>query len=225
MSTTFNTLGDGILALDSSKRIRIFNPAAEKIFGYSAKEIIGRDVFTLIEKEFHCKYSEILEAYMEMGAGQPLVGPQEISGLRKDGSFFPMEFVVNIVKMEPSLTKIAIVRDITKRKGIEAELENHRQSLECMVESRTSELRLSMEKLMETNLRLTATNSHRSHFIASISHELRTPLSVILGYANLYKKKYGISAHKDENVYIDNIANAGKHSLNLINGLLDLTKI
>ncbi len=151
--------------------------------------------------------------------------PQEVTGLRKDGSLFPMEFVVSTAKMEKGLTIIAVVRDITERKSIERELENHRQSLEYTVESRTAELRMSMEKLMDANLQLKEAHSHRSRFISSMSHELRTPLSAILGYADLYKKNYGPTADEKQNLYFENILIAGKHLLNLINDILDLAKI
>ncbi len=92
-------------------------------------------------------------------------------------------------------------------------------------ETLKAERHLSMEKLMDDNLRLKEANSHRSHFISSMNHELRTPLSALLGYADLYKKKYAQSANENQNAYIDNIIIAGKHLLNLINGLIDLAKI
>lgn len=225
LSTILNTVAEGIVVFDERKQIKILNPAAEELFGYSAKEIIGRDIFALFEEEFHSKYDEIFKAYLKTRKRQLLGKPQEVSGLRKDGSVFPMEFVLSTAKMETGLTLIAVIRDITERKKIEKELENHRQNLEYTVESRTAELSLSMEKLMDANLRLQEANNMRSRFISSMSHELRTPLSAILGYADLYTKNYGPTIDEKQNDYIHNITNAGRHLLNLINGLLDLAKI
>ncbi len=225
LSTILNTVADGIVAFDENKLIQTFNPAAEMIFGYTSEEVIGKDVFSLIEKEYHNRHVSYLESYLKTGERQFLGKPQEVSGLRKDGSIFPMEFLVSAAKISDGHTIIAAVRDITERKKIQQELESHRLNLEYTVESRTHDLRMSMEKLMDANLRLKEANNHRSRFISSMSHELRTPLSAILGFADLFKKTYGLTADRKQNSYVENISNAGVHLLNLINGLLDLAKI
>ncbi len=225
LSTILNTVADGIIVFDKNKRIETFNPAAEKMFGYSFEEISKLDASILAVEEYRKKYEDSMLMYLTEGVKQFAGRTQEVEGLRKDGSTFPMEFLASVAETQEGPKWIVLIRDITERKRIEQELENHRQNLEYTVESRTAELRMSMEKLMDTNLRLEEANKHRSRFISSMSHELRTPLSAILGFADLYKKNYGITADEKQNSYINNITKAGRHLLNLINGLLDLAKI
>ncbi len=225
LSTILNTVADGIVVFDQSKRIQIFNPAAENMFGYSSKEIIDADFCSIITEEYVSKCEELFIRLFKYGESELEGTPQEAVGLRKDGSSFSMEITISVAEVDGQTRVIALVRDITERKKIQLELENHRQNLKYTVEARTAELRQSMERLIDANLRLEEANKHRSRFISSMSHELRTPLSAILGFADLYKKNYGPTADERQNTYIDNIFDAGKHLLNLINNILDLAKI
>ncbi len=225
LSTILNTVADGIVVFDQNKRIHTFNPAAEKMFGYSFEEISQLNVTILLKEEYIKQYEGSLRQYLATGVKQFADIPQEVEGVRKDGSIFPMEFIASVAETGEGPKWIVLIRDITERKKLQQELENHRQNLEYTVESRTAELRQSMEKLMDSNLRLQEANSHRNRFISSMSHELRTPLSAILGFSDLYKKNYSPASDEKQNAYIENITNAGRHLLYLINGLLDLAKI
>ncbi len=116
-------------------------------------------------------------------------------------------------------------QDISKRKKAEEELAHERRNLENIVKARTSELTKSLEQIEDANRQLQEANRHRIRFISSMSHELRTPLTAILGFAELFGKQ-GSEALGNVNMrYIENIENAGKHLLILINDLLDLARI
>ncbi len=98
------------------------------------------------------------------------------------------------------------------------EAKGHAEELERRVEERT-------RQLQEANLQLEAASRHKSAFLANMSHELRTPLNSILGFAEvLQQQAYGALTAEQE-LYVDNIHNSGKHLLALISDLLDLARV
>jgi PAS domain S-box-containing protein len=105
--------------------------------------------------------------------------------------------------------------DITERKLAEEELQNHRQNLERLVEKRTREL-IEAKKAAET------ANIAKSAFLANMSHEIRTPLNAITGMTHILRRS-GITAQQADK--LDKIGTAGNHLLEIINAVLDLSKI
>jgi CheY-like chemotaxis protein/nitrogen-specific signal transduction histidine kinase len=87
------------------------------------------------------------------------------------------------------------------------------------------ELRQYVSRLEATNLQLQQANQHKSRFLSSMSHELRTPLSSIVGFSDLLRGEYYGFLNEKQLVYVDQIEESAKHLLNLINDLLDITKI
>jgi PAS domain S-box-containing protein len=99
-----NTTIDGIIVADRDGSIEIFNPAAERIFGYTAGEMIGKPFSQLAQSQNTTIDSELTS------------GKHEIFGIRKDGSLFPMEMALNVLTFNERRLFTAIVRDITERK-------------------------------------------------------------------------------------------------------------
>jgi PAS domain S-box-containing protein len=110
---------DGILTLDDAGTIHSLNPAAERIFGYSAHEAIGGHIRLLIPDPFHHSQYRLLSA------------GSEVIGRRKDGSTFPMDLTSGKMQAGDRRMYIVIARDSTRRKQIEAELRQARAAAEA----------------------------------------------------------------------------------------------
>ena len=110
---------------------------------------------------------------------------------------------------------IGVIFDISDRKESESELERHRLYLQELVDEQTQGLREAMEAADTANIA-------KSAFLANMSHEIRTPLNAITGMAHILRRS-GVTPQQSDR--IDKIENAGNHLLNIINNVLDLSKI
>lgn len=110
---------DGIITIDLKGRIEAFNPAAEKIFGYSSEEIIGENIKVLLPRSYHRGHDNYLDNYHATGVNTTMSSGREVEGLRKNGSTFPMDLAVSEVKLDDHILLISIIRDITERKKID----------------------------------------------------------------------------------------------------------
>ena len=104
-------------------------------------------------------------------------------------------------------------------------IEKQNRDLDHKVRERTQELEDKQIRLQESNLLLDSANRHKSEFLANMSHELRTPLNSIIGFSELLKEKIFGELNTKQSEYVKNIFNSGKHLLDLINDILDLSKI
>ncbi len=117
LGAILNTVVDGIITIDRKGIIKTFNPAAGKIFGYEMDEVIGRDVSMLMPEPFAGEHGGHVRRGAESGAVSAVV--REVSGLRKDGSTFPMEVAVGQMEITCARMFTGIVRDISDRKQAE----------------------------------------------------------------------------------------------------------
>ena len=97
--------------------------------------------------------------------------------------------------------------------------------LERKVKERTQELEVVNQKLQESNLELQRANSLKSEFLANMSHELRTPLNAVIGFSELLLDTGSGTLGEDQKDYVADILSSGRHLLELINEILDLSKI
>ncbi|HEY2728419.1 MAG TPA: HAMP domain-containing sensor histidine kinase, partial [Polyangia bacterium] len=142
-------------------------------------------------------------------------GAAPCDAIRGDGTPLPVELEVN--HLDPGGMFIAIVRDISERKRLEA-LNEQRQR-------RAEELRRKAEELAADNRRMQEASRLQSEFLANMSHELRTPLNAIIGFADLLHGGMvgGLDAQQRE--FVGDILTSSRHLLQLINDVLDLAKV
>lgn len=114
---------DGIVAIDEEGLVESFNPAAEKMFGYSAHEIIGKNVTILMSETDAGFHNDHIDRHRRTGEGRILgKGPREVKGIRKDGRVVPIELSVSDIELGGSKLFIGVVRDISERKETEERL-------------------------------------------------------------------------------------------------------
>ena len=116
------TTVDGIITIDERGHIETFNPAAERIFGYTVEEVVGENIHILMPEPYHEEHDGYLQAYHETGRRRIIGIGREVSGLRKDGTTFPMDLAVSEVKVEGRTVFAGIVRDISERRRLELEV-------------------------------------------------------------------------------------------------------
>ncbi|MCL4427747.1 MAG: response regulator [Deltaproteobacteria bacterium] len=203
---------DMIMVTDRRGLITEFNKGGENMLGYSQKEVIGRRA-----SEFYINPEE-RDDILEKLKKDKFVANYETLLRKKDDSMLDISLTISRImdKNGDIIGTIGISKDITDKKLQEKRLKELNESLENKVIERTKQLEESIKELSRAN-------ELKSKFIANMSHELRTPLNAIIGYSDLLKDSPDLSEkHKK---YTGNILVSGKHLLQLINNILDISKI
>ncbi|MEW6066954.1 MAG: PAS domain S-box protein [Nitrospirota bacterium] len=125
---------DGILMIDNEGNISYWNEAAERIFGYTKEEAIGKEAHILLGPERYLEaYRKGFSKFKETGQG-PVIGKTlELTAIRKGGIEFPIELSVSGVKVQGKWHSIGILRDITERKQAEREVQSLKQQMEFIL--------------------------------------------------------------------------------------------
>lgn len=113
---------DGIITINESGEIQSFNRPAEEIFGYSAEEMIGENVRRLMPEPYRSEHDGYVSNYVETGEAKIIGIGREVTGLRKDGTTFPMDLAVSAFWLDGERMFTGIVRNITDRKRLEDQL-------------------------------------------------------------------------------------------------------
>ena len=140
---------DAIITIDERGIIESINPATQRLFGYSAAELIGSNVTILMpspDREMHDAY---LANYRETGQRKIIGIGREVSGRRKDGTVFPMDLSVSEIVLNGQRMFLGLVHDVTERKRAEDALRCARDELEGRVRQRTAELTAANESLKQ----------------------------------------------------------------------------
>ncbi len=122
---------NGIITINERGIIESFNPACERLFGYKAPEVIGRNVKILMPEPYHSEHDGYVSRYVTTGEAR-IIGTagREVSAQRKDGSVFPIELSVCEFQIEDGRHFSGIIHDITDRKEAEAALLDYTEALE-----------------------------------------------------------------------------------------------
>lgn len=117
--TILNDIADGIITISKEGIIQSFNHAAETIFGYRAKQIIGKNVSELMPEPHQSRHNDYLKNHLKTGKKNILGIGREVSGLRRNGNEFPMDLMVSRVFQNGEPIFIGIIRDITEKKRVD----------------------------------------------------------------------------------------------------------
>src|SRR5437764_236017 len=131
LRSVVNHVLDGIITIDHRGSLTTFNPAAERLFGYSSSEVAGQNVKVLMPEPYHGEHDGYLANYLRTGQAKIIGIGREVVGRRKDGSTFPMDLAVSEVRLADRRLFTGFVRDITERKRLEREILeiSHREQL------------------------------------------------------------------------------------------------
>ena len=116
------TTVDAIITIDSQGIVQTFNSAAEKIFGYQAEEVIGNNVKMLMPAPYRSEHDSYIGRYLETGVPKIIGIGRQVTGLRKDGTEFPMDLAVSEVPLKDKRLFAGIIRDMTERILLEEQL-------------------------------------------------------------------------------------------------------
>ena len=116
VTAIFDTVVDGIITINTLGIIESFNPAAESMFGYEAKDVIGQNISILMPKNYQKEHDKYLNHYLQTGKAHIIGKGRELEAKCRDGSIFPMELSVGEMWIDGQQKFTGVVRDITERK-------------------------------------------------------------------------------------------------------------
>ncbi len=191
---------DAIITIDANGHVEAVNPAAEVMFGYSKQELMGQDIANyIIPTAFRQAHKEALQRHsQEVGHSFNIKRRVELPGLRVDGRILELEVGLIVLNLAGTKHYTAFLHDVTERNQLMKSLENALQKTESV-------------------------SQMKSEFLANMSHEMRTPMNSILGLTDLMLNTTISPQEQKNNLAV--IFTASNALLDLINGILDLSKI
>lgn len=203
----FNNATLGIVVANHQGDILLANPFAEKQFGYSSQELIGRKVEALIPENFHHIHQMHRNHYVDHPVSRPMGLGLDLFARRKDGSVFPVEISLSPYHTPQGMQVIAFIVDVSLRKQIE------------------ETLRLKQRELEQYAGELEASNKELENFAYISSHDLQEPLRKIQTFADRIRSLEGDKLSDQGRDYFSRIQQAAARMQRLINDLLNFSRI
>lgn len=217
-----DSTAEAIYGIDGQGRCTFVNRSCLKLLGYdNINDLLGQNVHQLIH---HTRKDGVLypvedcHIYRSATRGETTHIDSEILW-RKNNTSFAVEYWSHPIYQANELVGAVVTFiDITDRKQAEIELKQHRDNLEELVEERTQELAQARDAAL-------AATQAKSEFLANMSHELRTPLNSIIGFSGIIKDGVVGPVNDEQNKQLAMVYDSAKHLLELINEVLDLSKV
>ncbi|MER9336955.1 PAS domain S-box protein [Mesorhizobium sp. M0293] len=199
MRTIIDTATDGVVLIGRDGTIRSISRPAEALFGFDSDDVTGKPFASLFAIESQPAARDYLNGLSEPGVASVMNDGREVIGREAQGRFIPLFMTIGRLPNDSGFC--AVVRDITQWKRAEEDLTQARAVAE-------------------------RASSQKTDFLARISHEIRTPLNAIIGFSELMvDEKFGPVANDRYRDYLRDINRSGNHVLDLVNDLLDISKI
>ncbi|HEX8609973.1 MAG TPA: response regulator [Telluria sp.] len=196
---------DAFIALGVDGCITDWNTEAERTFGWSAAEAIGRRLSELIIPPAQREAHEVgFARFTSSGTGPVINNRLEVTALHRDGREIPIEMSVAAFHNGDGFVANAFVRDISERRRLAGD-----------IAARATELELERDRAQ-------AANRAKGEFVANMSHELRTPMNAVLGMTYLLGHT---DLKTEQRKYLDMIRSSGQSLMGIMNDILDFSKI
>src|SRR5574340_87155 len=196
----FDTAVEGIIVIDERGLIDRFNPAAERIFGYMADEVVGRNVSMLMPSPHREKHDGYLANYLRTGQKKIIGIGLDVQGQRRDGTTFPMGLSVAEIRLNEHRMFTGIVRDITERKRA------HEQQVQLMHE-------------------LESANEELRNFAYVVSHDLKAPLRAIGSLTDWIAEDYADKFDEEGKGHLRLLGGRVRRMDSLIDGILQYSRV
>jgi len=209
---------DAIIEIDENGVIVLLNRVTEQMFGYARQELLGQPVEILIPESHRAAHVHHRAHYWSHPQTRAMGSGLSLEGQRRDGTRFPVEISLSPVESEEGFRVTAIIRDTTERKQAE-------DRIRTIQDKYNRALSATNRELEARNQEVERANRLKSEFLASMSHELRTPLHTIIGFSELLAEQLEGPLNEKQQRFVEHIHGDSLHLLELINDVLDLSKI
>ena len=191
---------NAIILVDSKGVITFMNRHTEILFGYSRKELTGKNISNLLPERFRKQHPELVKGFHSNPEVRPMGSGRDLFALKKDGSEFPIEIGLNPLETDEGKFVLASIIDITERKKTEEREKLHSKAIE-------------------------AKNKELEQFAYIASHDLREPLQSISSFIQLLASDYSDQIDDIGQESLKYIMEAITRMKNLIQGLLDYSRL
>lgn len=198
LQSLIETAAEGIVTINQEGQVLTFNPAAEVIFGYEARELVGQNVTMLMPESYKNEHDGYLKKYIETNVAHVIGSNREAEGHRKGGGEFPLELSVSEFWDGERRIFTGIIHDITERKKIQEALGKAKREAE-------------------------AASQAKGRFLANMSHEIRTPMNSVIGYLDLSLEDAALGKRTRKN--LSTAVRSARTLLRLLNDILDVSKM
>jgi PAS domain S-box-containing protein len=199
LSSVLETATDGVVFVHGDGTIRSINQSAEALFGFDPVSVAGKPFTHLLATESQKAANDYIANLAGTGVASLINDGREVIGREAHGRFIPL--FMTIGRLEADTGYCVVLRDITQWKRAEEELNASKRAAEHA-------------------------STQKSEFLARVSHEIRTPLNAIIGFSDMMtEERFGPVGNPRYLDYLGDINRSGKHVLDLVNDLLDISKI